>query len=232
MKTENDHEDDQYSEVEMNGTATEQAAPTNSFKEWAKRFYSILLFIVVIALTIGLGYQSVRLIQVTNAKEKERILIQENVREVLLAKSKESLMLTMKPLVWAIRAEMIRENMDQTNQYVNELVKVRNFNLVMVVGNDGVIEASSDKKLEGTPFADKFNRSYLTKNEAGIELVDSALFHISSPIMGFDSKLGTLFIEYFPHEELHYKVPGQQEEEEETEAVEEAIEVDSTTVDP
>lgn len=211
MKTENENVDDQFNEPELG--ASSPAPSEFNFKAWAKKFYSILLMIIVLALTVGLGYQSVRLIQVTKAKEKERVLIQENVREVLLAKSKESLMLTMKPLVWAIRAEMIRENMDQTNQYVNELVKVRNFNLVMVVGTDGNILVASDKKLEGARFTESFNGKYIASQEAGIELVDSSMFHISSPIMGFDSRLGTLFIEYFPQQELHYKVPTLEKEE-------------------
>ena len=134
--------------------------------------------------------------QIEQTSRAERVLIIENTKEILRERDSLSMKLFMKPLIWAIRAEMLRDNMEQVNQYENQLVKEKNFNLIMVISTDGTIISSTDKKLEGSDFASLYESKYLDLNEINTTYVDSSIIHVTAPILGYNNKLGTLFIEY------------------------------------
>lgn len=140
--------------------------------------------------------------------EEQQLLKKTSIEEqnLLIAKSDQiiknrdelSLKLLMKPLVWAIRAEMLRDNMEQVNQYAYNMVKEKNFELVMIVSTTGEIISATDKKLEGTQFSVNYDNAFLNKNEIMTKSTGSNIIVISAPVMGYDNRLGTVFIKYTP----------------------------------
>jgi uncharacterized membrane protein YwzB len=132
-----------------------------------------------------------------SSNEKQKVLITKT-EKIIKEKDMTSLKLLMKPLTWAVRAEMLRENMDQVNQYAYNMVKEKNFQIVIIISNTGKIISATDKKLEETQFESNFDKEFLTGNEVMSKSIDSNLIAISAPIMGYDNRLGTLFLTYTP----------------------------------
>lgn len=54
-----------------------------------------------------------------------------------------------KPFIWAIRSEMLKNNISQVNLYANEMVKEKNFQKVLVANDKGMVILSTNKKEEG-----------------------------------------------------------------------------------
>ena len=107
-----------------------------------------------------------------------------------------------KPYVWALRTEMMQGNINQLNQYNNDMVKQKNFQLVMVADTKGVIISSTDKKYEGKNLSALQMENYLGTDSTVVAKTADSLLVMASPIMSFNSKLGTLLIRYAP------KLPG------------------------
>lgn len=93
---------------------------------------------------------------------------------------------------WAIRSEMIRENLEQVNQFFLSFIKESDvIKLQLINPQDGMIILSTDKKDEGQFISD----SVLLAAENVLSVKDSLQYRISSPIMGLNSKIGILVIE-------------------------------------
>ncbi|MEO6730772.1 MAG: hypothetical protein ABIN01_06115 [Ferruginibacter sp.] len=101
-----------------------------------------------------------------------------------------------KPYVWSARTTMLQGNLQQLDLYGNDMVKEKNFLSIMVADSKGKILSSTDKKYEGkditslTPVPDITADSTTTR-----QLTDSLLL-TTSPIMSFNSRIGTLIINY------------------------------------
>ena len=81
--------------------------------------------------------------------KNQKAVIEKRATEQLEQNNHELLMLMCKPLVWSIRAEMLRGNLDQVNTFTSDLVKEKNFQFIHLVDPNGTIIVSTDKKMEG-----------------------------------------------------------------------------------
>jgi hypothetical protein len=132
-------------------------------------------------------------------KQAERLVSRKQQTTVMLANSdKQYLKLLAKPYVWAVRTEMMNGNMAQVNLYANDLVKEMNFRSIMIADNKGTIVSSTNKKLEGQNLSALGSQAYTTTNNTVVNQVSDSLLMMTSPIMGFNSRLGTLIINYSP----------------------------------
>jgi hypothetical protein len=103
-------------------------------------------------------------------------------------------------LSWAIRGELIRNNLDQIDQYFAELVKVERIKLAVLSDPAGKLLVSSDKKYQDGEFAQAFPAELL--NEAGVAVrpgPDGTKLLVM-PIMGLNARLGTAVISYTPEQ--------------------------------
>ncbi len=92
----------------------------------------------------------------------------------------------------AVRGEMIRENMDQVNQFFNNIVKEPGIQKLQLIDvSTETILISTDKKEEGTAIDNRL----ILDAEKTINLSDENGFRIVSPVMGLNSKIGILVIE-------------------------------------
>jgi hypothetical protein len=66
-----------------------------------------------------------------------------------------------------------------------------------VVANDkGQIISSTNKKFEGQPFTSIDKDTHLFSNSTGVANTNDSIFVVSSPIVGFNNKPGTLMFTY------------------------------------
>jgi hypothetical protein len=93
----------------------------NSFIKKHPVIFTIILALIALACVYyWKNYQA--------RKQKEAI---ENIATVqLMQNNVEMLKLLSKPLVWSIRSEMLRGNLEQVNIYTNDMVKEKNFRFI------------------------------------------------------------------------------------------------------
>ena len=109
--------------------------------------------------------------------------------------TKAQLELLSKTFVWALRSEILRDNLEQANIYLSSLVKEDRFELIVYADREGLIQLSTQKKIEGEPFEKHFNSAFLKNENVKIEFEDEK-YKVSAPVMGLSHKLGTLYYEY------------------------------------
>lgn len=91
---------------------------------------------------------------------------------------------------------MMRVNINQVNLFANDMVKEKNFQRIAVANDKGIIISSTNKKDEGQPFSTVGTDAALSSNNTSVENVNDSILIMTSPIMGFNNRLGTLLIKY------------------------------------
>jgi Ca2+/Na+ antiporter len=93
---------------------------------------------------------------------------------------------------WSIRSEMLRNNMENLNQLVTVFVQESDASLVQIVDPETrMVILSSDKKFEGTEYADEVNFEI----NQPVVIRDDQKITIITPIMGFSNRIGILIVE-------------------------------------
>jgi hypothetical protein len=154
---------------------------------------------VVVLIAALFIWKAIQLNGVQSDFEKKQAALLQQVQTDYMASQRASFKAMAKAYVWAVRKEMLSGNLEQMNQYGNEMVKEKNFVYIMVADPGGKILASTDKK-----YQDK-NLGVLVKNPAVFN-TDSMLVlahadsvtEIAAPVMGLDKKLGIVYIKYDP----------------------------------
>lgn len=161
------------------------------------RRYLIVTIGVALLLLIGLWiWKTVEINKLKRTAEAEKITLKRDATRQLVETNADYLKLLAKPMIWAIRTEMMQGNMNQVNLYLNDMVKERNFKQIAIANEKGIIVSSTDKKDEGQPFSVIGKESYLRNDNTNLENVSDSLLIMTSPIMGFNNRLGTLMVKY------------------------------------
>lgn len=156
-----------------------------------------LKVVVIVALVLIAGlwiWKAIQVSQVRKEAERENERVKETAVNMITEARAGNLELMTKPLVWAVRTEMLRGNMDQVNLYLQEMVKENNFQRIQVADASGVVVASTDKKTEGQPLAGL--NGVMAADSTVVNKTGDSTWLVSSPIMGLNNRLGTLVIEY------------------------------------
>jgi L-lactate utilization protein LutC len=124
--------------------------------------------------------------------------VSESANRIIAEQNKSYLRLVAVPLTWAVRSEMIRNNFDQINQYLNQLVKEKNMKEIVVAKPDGTIVVATNKKLEGTSVTGVFPSSVLQVDKTTVSSLEGGDIMVVSPVMGLSSKQGVLILLYTP----------------------------------
>lgn len=157
------------------------------------------LIIAAVALLLLAGIWIWKETQIGNVKkqaETEKLALQQKAAAMIVQSNEEHLKVLAKPIVWAVRAEMMQGNISQVNLYMNDMVKEKNFQRIVVANDKGIIVSSTNKKDEGKPFSTIGKDAYLSSNSTNVENVGDSILTMTSPIMGFNNRLGTLLIKY------------------------------------
>jgi predicted regulator of Ras-like GTPase activity (Roadblock/LC7/MglB family) len=158
--------------------------------------YTVGIFVVLL---IGMFvWKNLAVKNMEKKMEAQRVKVVEKSQHVITSNTHDLLRLTTIPLVWAVRKEMINENYDQINEYLNRFIKEPNIKQILVVKSDGTIAVATDKKLEGAPFSSIFPQDLIEQNEISISDDEKGNIRIVAPIMGLNAKLGLLIMIYEP----------------------------------
>jgi L-lactate utilization protein LutC len=156
----------------------------------------IITALIFVALLAGIWiWKEVQLNNVKKEAAKEQRILQDQASNLIVLTHQDHLKLLAKPFVWAVRTELLNKNINQVNQYANDLVKEKNFKSIVITNDKGTVISATDKKMEGKDFATVGNSNYLTDNSTQVNRVNDELI-LTSPIMGFNSRLGTAIITY------------------------------------
>lgn len=103
-----------------------------------------------------------------------------------------NMMVTSKAFSWAVRSDMLRNNPDQVQLYLSNIISEPHIKKAFVVDAEkSLIILSSDKKEEGTPFLDaaamQTKVTYFQQRDSVIRFI--------SPYMGLNRKAGISVIE-------------------------------------
>lgn len=158
-----------------------------------------ILIAALVAVLLIAGLLIWKAIQISNIRRYEQVKreqLRSDAVEAVMQSHREHLRLLAKPYVWAVRQEIMRGNTDQLNVYANEMIKERYFQNIVIANEKGIIISSTNKKFEGQEFATVGKSSYLTSDTALVEKINDSVLVMSSPVMGFNNRLGTLMIRY------------------------------------
>lgn len=156
-----------------------------------------LKIVILVALVLIAGLWTWKVIQVSSVRkeaERETERVRATAVNIISQERAEQLRVMAKPFVWAVRSEMLRGNMEGVNLYLQDMVKEKNFQRIQVADTRGVVVASTDKKTEGKPLAD--TGGMLAADSTIVNNTGDSAWVISSPVMGFNNRLGTLVIDY------------------------------------
>ncbi len=101
-------------------------------------------------------------------------------------------------LAWAVRGELIRNNLDQIDQYLTELVKTKDTERVVLISDEGKLLVSTDKRLENEDASELYSKEILSQPVITVKSdVDNRKLLIV-PVMGLNKRLGTIIVSYNP----------------------------------
>lgn len=165
------------------------APPTTS--AMVRYWYLVVIFLLVLAVA---GTYFWKNLAVTRAKAD----MKQRAEQVISSQNSSYLRLVAIPLVWAVRSEMLRGNIEQVNQYIASFVKEQNMKELVIVKPDGIILAATNKKLEGASVTTAFPAEVMQAESTTISSRENGDILVASPIMGLNSKLGALLLVYSP----------------------------------
>ncbi|WP_256013704.1 hypothetical protein [Desertivirga xinjiangensis] len=169
--------------------------PANTPTVSRKTFYIAIL--IALLLIVGLWiWKSIETSNLRKNAETKQNSLRQEAKGLIVQAHEQHLKLLAKPFVWAVRTEMMQGNMSQVNLYMNEMVKEKNFQRIALINDKGIIVSSTNKKDEGKPFSTIGNNSDLAINSTNVQTQQDSLISMTSPVMGFNNRLGTLFIRY------------------------------------
>ncbi|RVT98432.1 hypothetical protein EOD41_16710 [Mucilaginibacter limnophilus] len=174
---------------------TDTSTQTPAANEGNKR--TVLITIVIALVLIGAlwVWKSIEIGHLKEQAATENQALKKAADEKIVQVHSDHLKLLAKPFVWALRTEMLQGNLNQVNLYMSDLVKEKNIQRVVIANNKGIIVASTNKKDEGQQFATIGKAAAAATDETSIEAAGHVLT-MTSPVMGFNNRLGTLLIRY------------------------------------
>lgn len=165
--------------------------PTQANKKILITIGIALLLIITIWVWKSIEIDNIR----SKAASDHQVLKVQSIKGIVAAKE-EQLKLLAKPYVWAVRTEMMKGNISQINLYALDMIKEKNFLRIAIANDSGIIVSSTDKKDEGKPFTSIGEAVALTNNNTMVQNTGDSILIVTSPIMGFNKRLGTLFFKY------------------------------------
>lgn len=129
--------------------------------------------------------------------KRERASLLQSVTHQMETNQREMLMLMLKPMVWSIRADMLRGNLEQVNLLISDLVKEKNFQFIHIIAPDGKVMLSTNKSFEGKPIGNLVDATLLMVKMPMV-LQNNQVLLGAAPILGIDRQIATLVIAYKP----------------------------------
>jgi hypothetical protein len=158
----------------------------------------VLLAVAVWAATVLTMYlwQVVRLRRARGrARKSEELLCERWQRQTDLAVS-ETIELAAIATEWAVRAELVRDDFEDIQEYMQRLAKRPHIRRAFVARRDGAIIGAGDRRQRGKPIASLVPELPAESSSVQQVPVGERGMLIVVPVMGLESRLGTLVLEH------------------------------------
>lgn len=166
-------------------------AQSNARKRFLITIGSALILLIAVWI-----WKSMEVSSIKKAAEMQRQILEKKATRHIVHTHEEHLKLLAKAYVWAVRSEMMQGNVNQVNLFANDMVKEKNFQRIVIANDKGIIVSSTNKKDEGQAFSTIGNAAGLSSNNTTVQNEGDSILILTSPIMGFNNRLGTLLIKY------------------------------------
>ncbi len=167
---------------------------------WAGLLLLILLLAVFAWQRVALNRAEARLADersaMTRKFEADRASLVSQVRERATAQADTSRRHFALALAWAVRGELIRNNLDQVDQYFAELVKLPGHSLVLFAAPDGKVLVSTDRKHLGANAVSLAPAEALNQAQIALHAEADGTKLLSIPVMGLNTRMGTVLLRY------------------------------------
>lgn len=167
---------------------------------WVGLLLLVLLLAVFAWQQVAVGRAEARLANeraaMTQKFEADRASLVGQVRERAAAQAEASRRRFALALAWAVRGELIRNNLDQVDQYFAELVRQPGHALVLLAAPDGKVLVSTDRRHLGADAAGLVPAEALGQAEITLRAEADGAKLLSIPVMGLNARLGTVLLRY------------------------------------
>jgi hypothetical protein len=147
-------------------------------------FAVVALVVVYFAKDIQASFETKSLIKKANAE--------------MIESQKASLKLFSKPLTWSIRSELLRGSNDQVELLINDVVREKGLEFLHLLGTDNKVSFSTNRKLLGGELNLSKAAGFIGADTTSVYMENDSLIVLVAPVMGYDSRLGSLVIGYKP----------------------------------
>jgi hypothetical protein len=157
----------------------------------------ILCLLIIVPTGIYLWKQA----EISNLKKQHETAINQirtDANNTITENNKKNIETLTRVFSWAVRSEMLRSNMEQVNTYMTDLVKAADLNDISAIKTDGIVVLSTNKKFEGNAYPGPVSAQLSSINEVVSRSDENGNIMCICPIMGLDSRLGTIVITYKP----------------------------------
>tara|TARA_R110002073_G_scaffold189936_7_gene348794 strand:+ start:5227 stop:5874 length:648 start_codon:yes stop_codon:yes gene_type:complete len=157
-----------------------------------------LVFVAIIIIIFAWKQIAVGKVESDMAKqlEGERAIITEQAREYADKQYIKEEVRFGQVLAWAVRGELIRKNLEQVSQYLNEIVKMKDTERVVLIGIDGQLLVSTDKRLEDAEGEDLYSEEILNQPDISVKSNVDGKKLLIVPVMGLNTRLATIVVSY------------------------------------
>ena len=166
------------------------------FKSRGVKGIVITIIVGLLLITILWVWKSIQIKNIKEQAAEERLQLNEKAKNLMRDLDESNLKTLAKPFVWAVRTEMLKNNVSQIALYINDIVKEPGFQKINIVNERGIVILSTDKKEEGSKSSMAGEGVGLSVENTQVTRLNDTIMTMSSPIMGFNSRLGTLLINY------------------------------------
>lgn len=126
----------------------------------------------------------------------ERTLITQQAREEADRQYKKEEERFAQVLSWAVRSELIRNNIDQVGLYLNDIVKQLNAERIDLIGEKGELLVSTDKRLEDVKGGDLYPKEIINEHKVAIKTDANGKRLVVAPVSDFNKRIAVLVISY------------------------------------
>lgn len=107
------------------------------------------------------------------------------------------LKLTVQSLSWAIRTELLNENKEEVTRYFRELAKERSIKMAVLCDTTNRVIYAASAEHKGKYFRQYHDLSHIQATNVSVKPAPNQEgFFLTAPIMGLNSRYGTLFLHY------------------------------------
>jgi hypothetical protein len=128
--------------------------------------------------------------------ESERALITQQAREHADKQYKQEEERFGQVLAWAVRSELIRNNIDQIGLYLNDIVKQIDADRIVLISESGELLVSTDKRLEDVKGSDVYPKDVINEHKVAIKSDVNGKKLLIAPISDFNKRVAVLVISY------------------------------------